>query len=209
MTNREDKRRLTTAAYRTDFPSFIAKCFGCLNPGAELQMNWHVLAMAHRLEEVRQGRSRRLNINGPPRTLKSLLASVAFPAFILGHDPTRRFIAVSYDLKLATKLHNDFRAIITAPWYRDLFPETLISRTKNSESEVVTTRGGGRLATSVDGTLTGRGGDLLVIDDPLSAADALSDSKRQRVNDWFRQSLISRLDDKRNGAIIVATAAAS
>jgi predicted phage terminase large subunit-like protein len=203
MTNREDKRRLTAAACRKDFPTFIAKCFGSLNPGAPLQMNWHVLAMAHPLEEVRHGRIRRLNINGPPRTLKSLVASVAFPAFMLGHDPTKRIVAASYGMDLASHHQNSFRAIITAPWYQDLFPEMRISRTKNSESEVVTTQGGYRLATSVDGTLTGRGGNLLIVDDPLSAADALSESKRQRVNDWFRHSLLPRLDDRQNGAVIV------
>jgi predicted phage terminase large subunit-like protein len=203
MTNREDKRRLTAAACRTDFPSFIAKCFRSLNPGAPLQMNWHVLAMAHPLEEVRHGHIRRLNLNGPPRTLKSLVASVAFPAFVLGHNPTKRVIAVSYGMELSIKLANDFRAIITAPWYQALFPEMRISRTKNTESEVVTTRGGYRLATSVDGTLTGRGGDIVIIDDPLKPGDALSDNKRESVNNWFRTTLLSRLDHKQNGAIIV------
>ena len=64
--------------------------------------------------------------------------------------------------------------------------------------------GGYRLATSIDGTLTGRGGDIIIIDDPLKPADALSSSKRERVNDRFRNTLVSRLDDKKNGAIIVA-----
>jgi predicted phage terminase large subunit-like protein len=135
--------------------------------------------------------------------LKSLLASVALPAFILGHDPTERIIAISYDLKLAIKHHNDFRTVIMSPWYRDLFPGTVISSTKNTETEVITTRGGYRLATSIEGTLTGRGGDYLIVDDPLSAADALSDVKRQHLNDVVRQSLMSRLDDPQNGAIVV------
>jgi predicted phage terminase large subunit-like protein len=203
MTEHEDKRRAFAAVCRSDFTTFAQKCFRSLNPGAEFQVNWHIAAMAHHLEEVRLGRIRRLIINAPPRTLKSLLASTAFPAFMLGREPTKRVIAVSYGMELTIKLANDFRAIITAPWYQDLFPGMRISRTKNTESEVVTTQSGYRLATSVDGTLTGRGGDVVIIDDPLKPGDALSDSKRRAVNDWFRNTLISRLDDKQNGAIIL------
>ena len=167
-------------------------------------MNWHILAMAYHLEQVRRGSIRRLIINAPPRTLKSLMSSVAFPAFILGHDPTKRVIAISYGSDLAIKHGNDFRAIMTAPWYQSLFPGTRISRTKNTELEVVTTRNGFRLATSIDGTLTGRGGDVLIIDDPLKPTDALSDSRREYVNNWFSNTLMSRLDDPLNGAIVVA-----
>lgn len=68
---------------------------------------------------------------------------------------------------------------------------------------MVTTAGGSRLATSVGGVLTGRGGDLIIIDDPLKASDALSDSKREAVNDWFDASVLSRLNDKRNGQIML------
>jgi hypothetical protein len=204
MTKVDDTKRLSTAACRTDFVCFFQKCFSTLNGGRPLQMNWHVQAMGHHLEEVWRGHIERLIINGPPRTLKSLMASVAFPAFIVGHDPTKRIIAISYDLKLAIKHHNDFRAVIMSPWYRDVFPGTVISRTKNTETEVVTTRGGYRLATSIDGTLTGRGGDLLIVDDPLNATDALSDSKRQHLNDVVRQSLMSRLDDPQNGRFVFA-----
>jgi predicted phage terminase large subunit-like protein len=203
MTEHEDKRRLTAAACRTDFASFFHKCFHSLNPSAELQMNWHVLAMAHCLEEVWLGRIHRLIINAPPRTLKSLLASTAFPALVLGQDPTKRVIAVTYGMELSIKHHNDFRNIVTTPWYQDLFPAMRISRTKNTESEVVTTQNGYRLAASVGGTLTGRGGDIVIIDDPLKPCDALSDSNREYPNTWFRNTLVSRLDDKQNGAIVL------
>jgi predicted phage terminase large subunit-like protein len=92
---------------------------------------------------------------------------------------------------------------INAPWYQKLFPGTRISRAKNTETEVATTRNGQRLATSIDGTLTGRGGNIIIIDDPLKPIDALSDSRRQRVNDWFTNTLLSRLDNKLAGAMVV------
>ena len=92
---------------------------------------------------------------------------------------------------------------MNAPWYQRQFPMIRISRSKNTELECLTTRNGYRLATSIDGTLTGRGGDIVIIDDPLKPIDALSDSKREKVNDWFPNTLLTRLDDKQNGAIIV------
>jgi predicted phage terminase large subunit-like protein len=190
------------AITRVDFPTFIRRCFHSLTPGSSFQMNWHIHALSHHLEQVRLGKIKRLIINMPPRSLKSIVSSVAFPAFVLGHDPTKRLIAVSYGSDLATKHANDFRSILGSDWYRRAFPKTRIS-TKNTEAEVTTTRNGYRLTTSLDGTLTGRGGDIIVIDDPLKPIDALSDAKRERVNQWFFNTLLSRLDDKQNGAIIL------
>ena len=196
-------RVLLQAICRQDFPSFIHRCFNSLTPGQQFAMNWHIRALAYRLEQVRLGKIRRLIVNMPPRSLKSIIVSVSWPAFVLGHDPTKRLIVVSYASELATKHSNDCRSILTADWYRGLFPSTRISRTKNTEAEVTTSRHGFRLSTSVDGTLTGRGGDIIVIDDPLKPIDALSDSKRERVNNWYANTLLSRLDDKQTGAIII------
>jgi len=78
-----------------------------------------------------------------------------------------------------------------------------VSRVKSTELEVLTTLHGYRLATSVEGTLTGRGGDIIIIDDPLKSGDAQSDSRRERVNKWYANTLVSRLDDKVAGAIVV------
>ncbi len=72
----------------------------------------------------------------PPRSLKSLAASVAYPAFVLGHDPTKRIICVSYSGDLTKKHSNDFRAVLEASWYRHLFPNTNIGPFKNTENEI-------------------------------------------------------------------------
>ena len=101
------------------------------------------------------------------------------------------------------KHSNDFRAVLDADWYRLLFPGTRVGLFKNSETEIELTKRGFRLATSVGGTLTGRGGDIIIIDDPLKPDDALSDVKRNGANQWFTNTLLSRLDDKRTGAIVV------
>jgi predicted phage terminase large subunit-like protein len=195
--------RARDEACRQDFVSFIRMSFDLLMHAEPLSMNGHIEVMAYYLEQVRLGRIRRLIINLPPRYLKSLVTSVAFPAFVFGHDPTKRLIVVSYGSDLAVKFANDCRTIINSPRYKSIFPGLQISRIKNTESEIATTRGGFRLATSVDGSLTGRGGDIIIIDDPLKPSDASSDAKREHVNTWFKNTLYSRLDDKQRGAIII------
>ena len=196
-------KRARDEACRQDFVSFIRMSYDLLPHGEPLLMNWHIEAMAYHLEQVRLGRIKRLMINVPPRYLKSIVTSVAFPAFVLGHDPTKRLIVASYGSDLAVKLANDCRAVINSPRYKSIFPGLQISRMKNTESEIATTRGGFRLATSIDGSLTGRGGHIMIIDDPLKPSDASSDPKREHVNAWFKNTLYSRLDDKQKGAIII------
>src|SRR5271156_1661776 len=190
------------ALLRAGFRPFLEKVFNTLSPGQIFIPAWHLGAIAYQLERVRRGEIKRLIINMPPRSLKSVTASVAFPAFVLGHDPTRRIICVSYSGDLAKKHANDFHAVAEAGWYRDLFPGMRIGQ-KDSEGEIELTARGFRLATSVGGTLTGRGGDLVIIDDPLKPDDAYSDVKRNGANEWFKNTLISRLDDKRSGAILI------
>jgi predicted phage terminase large subunit-like protein len=195
--------RVRDAIIRTDFPSYIRKIFQTLSPSATYSDNWHIHAIAYQLERVQRGEIRRLIINLPPRSLKSQICSVAFSTYVLGHDPSKRIIGMSYSQDLATKHSNDCREVMSSPWYRQLFPQTKLSRHKNTETEFATTRMGHRIATSIEGTLTGRGGDIIILDDPLKPNDALSDSKRERVNDAFSNTILSRLDDKRTGAIII------
>ncbi|HWX27801.1 MAG TPA: phage terminase large subunit [Steroidobacteraceae bacterium] len=195
--------RLRDAITRTDLASFNRKVFQTLAPSATYQDNWHIHAIAHHLELVRQQKIRRLIVTVPPRSMKSLLCSISFPAWLLGHDPSKRVIGVSYSSELAINLSNDTRKIIGTSWYRELFRDTKLSRDKNSEAEYQTTRMGFRIATSIEGTLTGRGGDIIIIDDPMKPIDALSDIKLERVHNAFVNTILSRLDHKLTGAIII------
>lgn len=88
-------RRLLEALLREDFESFLRKVFATLSPGQTYVADWHIAAIVHQLERICRGEIRRLIINMPPRSLKSITASVAFPAFILGHEPTRRIIRLA------------------------------------------------------------------------------------------------------------------
>src|SRR5215471_6209271 len=188
------------ALLRSDFLSFVARCFCDLNPQVELAMNWHLEIIAVKLMEVREGKIRRLIINLPPRHLKSLMASIAFPAWCLGHDPSAQILCVSYAQDLADKLARDCRSIMTSGWYRRIFPTRLAAQ-RQAVEEFVTTRQGYRLATSTGGVLTGRGADIIVIDDPLKPEEALSEAQRKAANEWYDHTLYSRLNDKRHGGI--------
>lgn len=139
----------------------------------------------------------------PPRSLKSIAASVAFPAWLLGQDARRRILAVSYAEALFEKLALDCLKLIEAPWYREAFPLVRIAKGKSARSDFETTRGGGRYSTSVGGALTGRGGDIILIDDPHKPEEVMSDVKRNAVLDWYRSTLLSRLNDPQSGPIVL------
>jgi hypothetical protein len=189
------------AILRKHFDYFLRRSLQTLNPGQPYLPNWHIRAITHQLERTRRPEITRLIINAPPRHLKSLLVSVVFPAFLLGHEPWHRIFAISYGSELSSKHANDFRSIVESPWYRRAFPKMQISR--SLEDEVWTTARGFRRSTSVYGTLTGLGGDIFIIDDPQKPVDAQSDIQRSRLNHWVSNTLMSRLDSKRTGVIIV------
>ena len=186
---------------RNDFVSFLYRCFLWLNPGATFLPNWHIRAIAYQLDRVRRGEITRLIINLPPRYLKSITVSVVFAALLLGLEPQRRIIAISYGDELSAKHASDFRSVVNSPWYGRAFPKMRIAR--NTEGELITTQRGFRKATSVGGTLTGLGGDLIIIDDPQKPVDAQSDARRNSVNQWVTNTMMSRLDNKQTSAIIV------
>jgi len=191
------------AVLRGDFNAFIRKTFHHVDRSTPYRPNWHIEAIAHRLEQCATGEIKRLIITLPPRHLKSICASVAFPAWLLGRDPASNVVCVSYSNDLAAKHARDCRSVVEAPWYRDVFKGTRISRRKNTEVELVTTRNGGRYATSVEGTLTGRGGNVIIIDDPIKPDSVMSEAERQRVNEWFQRVVYTRLNDRSEGVIII------
>lgn len=196
-----ESQALLRAALRQDLGTFIAKVFQTVSPGDRYLHNWHIDAIVHELMQVHRGKNRRLIVTQPPRSLKSICTSVAYVAWCLGHDPSMRFACVSYSHELAATFARQFRTVVTSDWYRALFPNMRLA--KDTETECVTTKGGGRLAVPVGGSFTGRGADVIIIDDPMKAGDAQSENARRAVNDCYGTTLLSRLDDKGDGAIIL------
>ena len=203
MSDAADQRRLFEARLRNDLVAFVHRVFQEINPGRKFEPSWHHEAVAYYLDRTAvNGDLSRLVINMPPRSLKSEIVSIALPAFLLGRDPTRRIIAVSYNQDLAADFSRKTRQVMQSDWYCRLFPSTRIVG-RGAETAFYTTRGGSRLATSVEGTLTGRGADLILIDDPQKASDAFSQTRRDSLYQWATETLFTRLDDKRVGAIVL------
>lgn len=188
---------------RHDLMTFIQRCFQELNPAQKFSDATYLQLMATKLSDCLLGHgSRRLIISLPPRSLKSISVSVAAVAWMLGRDPTKRIICASYGQDLADKHARDTRTIMASDFYHRVFPGAVLSK-KNSVNDFETTRQGFRMATSVNGVLTGRGGDILILDDILKPDDALSDTRRDSVNEWYDNTLLSRLNNKETGIIII------
>lgn len=195
---------LVDAAMRQNLFTFIHRTFLEIVPGTQFVPNWHVRAMAHVLTEVGSGARRRQIIEVPPRSLKTVCASVALVAWLLGHDPTRKIICVSYSQDLASRFSAQTRQVMKSDWYQRMFPNTRISPFKDKESYFRTTAGGFRDSTSVGGTITGNGADLIIIDDPAKPDEMMSESQRNSVNEWFDRTLVTRLNNKaRDGILLV------
>jgi hypothetical protein len=197
------EHEIIQAILHEDLASFIQAVAPMVSPGEPFMPNWHIEAIAHHLMLCEQGVIKRLIITMPPRYLKSVSASVAFPAWAIGRDPRRKILTVNYAEGLAVEHSNSFRKVVESEWYRSAFPNAAISPRKNTQTEVHFAEGGCRFATTTGGTLTGRGGDIAILDDPHKADEAMSESVRRGVVEWFRTTLVTRLNDKRTGVIIV------
>jgi len=188
-------------AYRRDLLTFSRKSFSVSNSGTQWKDNWHLEATCYQLRRVLQGNCKRLIITLPPRSLKSHLGSIALPAYMLGIDPTSKIVSVGYSQSLSEKHSSDFRRLVESSWYGSVFPGVRLAR--STAAEIETDRGGYRLATSTEGTLTGRGGDVIILDDPLNAKDGYSKHARDNTNRWYSTTLPTRLNDPSTSAIVI------
>ena len=188
------------AILRSDLSMFVHKAFATVSPNDRFKPNWQIEAITYELTRCHARENGRLLITQPPRSLKSICASVAFPAWALGHDPSLRFLCVSYGEGLAAELARQFRMVVESDWYRRVFPA--MRPQKATATEYVTTKGGSRVALSVGGSITGRGADFIIIDDPLKAEDGASETARRNAIEWYEGTLSTRLNDKNIGVII-------
>lgn len=199
----DNVRRALDTATTNHFSVFLRRVMATVAPAAPYAHNWHIDAIGAYLQACAKGEIRRLIINLPPRMLKSTTVSVAWPAWLLGHQPTIKIMAASYAQALATKHSLDCRIVMQSEWYRRVFPRTILSHEQNEKDRFATTAQGQRLAVSVGGAAIGEGGHILIVDDPLSPLQALHATQRDAANAWFDHSFATRLDDKQHGAIVV------
>lgn len=200
---RPSKAEVFDALLRTRLAAFTRKAFATVDPGAEYKHNWHIDLIAEYLEACTRGEIKRLIINIPPRYMKSISVSVAWPAWMLGRNPSQQIMAASYADNLAIKLSTDCRLVLQSEWYRRIFPGTVITGDQNEKRKFVTTQRGHRIATTVGSSVIGEGGNFLIVDDPVNAMQALSKAERERANTWFDQAYSTRLNDKQNGVMVL------
>lgn len=195
--------QLLQSIYRTDLCKFAERAMKILEPGTELQTGWHHQAIAFQLNRAAKREIRRLLINQPPKTLKTHLISVAYVAWLLMHNPTLKIAIISYDEALASKQLRSIRQILADPFLKELAPATKVKAGKDTEFVFETTAGGEVRAFSVRGGITGYGFDFIVVDDPIKANNASSETERKSLEEAFSSAMASRWRDPSQGVLIV------
>ena len=183
---------------------FIQQSWPIIEPGTTYIPNWHIDLICEYLHAVRDGEIKRLVINIPPRHMKSINVTVCFPCWAWTQAPEKRFIKVSYSDSLSRKHNVLSRDIIQSPWYTENWGDIVkLKDDVNRQNEFKNTHQGMMFSTSVGGALTGEGGDIIIVDDPQNPAQANSETERQNTIDFFKNTLQTRLNDPKNGAIII------
>lgn len=184
--------------------NFTRFAWPVIEPATEFLSNWHIDAISEYLEAVTAGQITRLIVNVPPRYMKSISVSVMWPTWSWIKNPALRWIFSSYSQSLATKHSVDRRTVIESGWYQEHWSDRFqLAGDHNLKTEFLNDHRGHMISTSVGGAATGKGGDILVVDDPVNPKEAASDVIRESANTWFDRTFYSRLDNKKKGAIVV------
>lgn len=166
--------------------------------------NRHIKEICNKLEGVYNWDIKRLIINIPPRSLKTELVSKAFPVWCLWHKPNIKFMEISYSATLAETNSLWARNMYNSQTYRMVFPDRVdIKDDQNTKQRWETKEWWQYYASWSDGTITGIGADIIIIDDPLKPDDANSDLMRTKINNNYHDTLYSRLNDKKDWAIVI------
>lgn len=176
-----------------DLASFVQVMYPEVRAGEQLIWGPYLDLLCAKLEDVAHGRIRNLIITLPPRHLKSFCVSVCLPAYVLGHYPSQQIMCVSYGQDLAKDHAQLSLKVMTSVAYRALFGD-ILSSPRQALQQVRTAAGGVRRATSIEGTATGVGADLMIFDDPQRPTETISDAIRRATNDAYEQTFLSRLN---------------
>lgn len=189
---------------RRSFRRFVEAAWPLLEPTSPFIPGYHIDAVCDSLEAVIAGELRRVLVTLPPRHAKSSLACVLWPAWAWISRPELRWLFASYAQSLATRDSRRCRQLIESSWYQERWGHVYqLLPDQNEKDRFENTRTGARLATSVGGSATGEGGDIIVIDDAHKIEEAHSPAARESVIDWFTGTISTRLNNPREGAILV------
>lgn len=209
---REQRLRLEATELQASYIDFFEAAWPEIDP-APFQRNWHHDAVAEHLEQVAYGHIRKLLINLPPRFTKSLLVSVAFPAWVWAQmadpdypiiGPAAKFLCLSYSTDLVFDMAVKHNRLIKSQWYQDRWGKRVtLAKDADAKGLFETTAGGSRISSSIGGTVTGRGGDYKIIDDPHNVKNVESQTMREAVVNDYDQVLKNRVTDPQTSAEII------
>jgi predicted phage terminase large subunit-like protein len=204
----DDLERLACAE---SLPYFIKKCWRIIEPSMAYSHNWHIDFISDHLTAITDGvefddgsKYNRLLINVPPGCMKSLLLTCFWPLWEWGpkNMPHMRYIAVSHSQDLAIRDGLKMRRVVESEWYQRLWPHVKLSDDQNQKTKFENTSTGWRQAAAA-GSITGARADRVLIDDPMSVTDALSEQIKQTTNTWFLEAIPTRLSSPKDSAIVV------
>ena len=189
---------------------FLVNGWRYIDP-APFSHGWPIEAVAEHLQAVVDGEIKRLIVNIPPRCAKSSLTSVAFPAFTWAQPrksdtsgPGVQFLHASYAQSLSLRDSTKCRRLIESPWYQGLWGDRFaLMGDQNTKTRFDNDKGGSRLSTSVGSSLTGEGGNIIVVDDPNAAQEAFSEATIASTIEWWDGALSTRLNNAKTGAFVV------
>jgi predicted phage terminase large subunit-like protein len=184
-----------TDASRKNFLKFVQ------NVWPDFILGNHHKVYAKKLQDIASGKIKRLIINMPPRHTKSEFASIYFPAYMLGLNSKLKIIQATHTTELATGFGRKCKALVDSPDYKTIFEDTKVSPDSKAAGRWATTDGGEYFAAGVGAAITGRGADLLIIDDPHSEQDALSPTAMENCYEWYTSGPRQRLQP--GGRIVV------
>jgi predicted phage terminase large subunit-like protein len=195
----------STIAAEDSFHEFVKQAWPNIEgSNTKFTDGMHIRAICEHLEAVFRGDINRLLINVPFRCGKSIIISICFPAWILIHYPDKRILCASYAAVLAEEHSMNCRRLIQSEWYQRRWGHIVkIQKDQNAKRRFDTTAHGYRIATSVGSSVTGFGGDLLIIDDPHNPAGAESEVQRLSTLEWYAQTFSTRLNNHLTGAEII------
>lgn len=201
-------RELDRQRYEDSLYEFLRAAWHTFDP-APWKDGWPIQAVAEHLQAVADGDIRKLLINIPPRTSKTSIVSVAFPAWVWAQrhhsatsGPGVQFLYASYAMSLAEEASAKCRRLIESPWYQSFWGDRFTLQ-ENTVTKFSNDKGGYRFITSVESKVTGKGGSVIVLDDPNDASDQSSDAAIKNSLDWWNGVLSTRMNDMNTGATIV------
>ena len=186
--------------YRSKVEVFVDFAFRELHPGRKLTWHWYIDVIADRVDAVLKGKCKRLVINAPPRTLKTLIATLVLIAMYVGRNPEKQVMLITGHPPLTSDLMKRLRRLMGSERYRSIFPNLQL---RFAGTTIQTSHGGGLRSATVGQQLSGHGADLVVVDDPLSASHAKDVKACKEVNEWFEAEVLQRLNNRAEGAMVL------